>query len=242
MKIHPVSDVHLGWADAPPLPKFHKSDVCVLVGDIGTVKHDRLYRWYLKELKKRFKYIIMIMGNHEFYGAPFEQGLESAQKLADEFGVILMDVNLGTENLEIDGVTFWGSTLWTDLNQNDFFARNAFVTNLNDSKVIVGYTADEYLKQHNDSVAKINWDADVVISHHRPIFRKHIDFEIQDNTYSFCCTQLEDRIYDSNIKYWFYGHTHDNSNIDVGGTKVISNQLSCSPNSPQYDPKFFVEV
>ena len=240
MKIHPVSDVHLGGAGAPPLPKYRR-DVCILVGDIGEID-SRLYRWYLTEIRKRFKHVIMVMGNHEYYGVTFAEGLERAQEITKEFDIHLLDVNLGTENLVIDGVTFWGSTLWTDFNKNDFFARNAFVNNLNDSKIIKGFTADESLRQHQISVEKINWNADVVISHHRPIFRKHIDLEISDNTYSFCCTTLEDRIYDSKIKYWFFGHTHDNSCIDVGGTKVVSNQVNCSRNGPQYDPKFFVEI
>ena len=241
MKIHLLSDAHIDGGGIPPLPRYGR-DVCVLAGDLGTIKFRRTYVKFLTEIKKRFKHVILVMGNHEYYGSTIEGGLADAQKITNDVGDHLLDVNLGTENLVLDGVTFWGSTLWTDFNKGDFFALNAYVNNLNDAKVIKEFTSSECLEQHKKAVEKINWDADVVISHHRPIFRKHADLEISDNTYSFCCTTLEDRIYDSNIKYWMFGHTHDNSCVDVGGTKVVTNQVKGSRNGPKYDPKFFVEI
>jgi len=82
----------------------------------------------------------------------------------------------------------------------------------------------------------------VVISHHRPILRKHSDLPFSDITYSFCATTLTDRILDSNIKFWMHGHTHDNVTDDVGGTLIVSNQMQGSYEGPPYDPKFFVTM
>lgn len=242
MKIHLISDLHIegGYPRWPDVD----ADLCVLAGDIGVARKPALYRTYLEGIKKNFRYVILVLGNHEFYGFGYQDTLDTMKKMCDELGVILMDVELGTDNIVLDGVTFWGSTLWTDLKENDWFVRQKVKNGLNDFRVISDFGIQKVLDVHLKTVDRINWDADVIITHHMPILRKHSRFEIDDITYGFNCTTLEQKIWDSKVKYWLYGHTHDNRSFDLDGTIVVTNQTGYGGErmGVAYDPKFLIEV
>lgn len=240
MKICLVSDTHI-HNSLPPMPEV-EADVCVLAGDIGVLKYDDLYSVFLSKLRERFPSVILVLGNHEFYDLEYRDAFKKAVELTKKNDVHLLDVFLGTQNLEIGGVHFWGSTLWSDLNKGDYFARQAALNNISDTKIIKNFTIAIMLETFWATESQINWDADVAISHYRPILRKHSDLPFSDNTYGFCATTLTDKIYESKIKFWMHGHTHDNVTDDVGGTMIVSNQLMGACNSRPYDPKFFVEV
>lgn len=242
MKIHLISDTHIE-SGIPDLPVVC-GDVCVLAGDIGVARKVMQYVDFIHNLKDNFEHIIMVNGNHEFYHMEYDGALYTMKNMADEFDIHLLDVQYGTENLEIDGVKFWGSTLWTDLNRNDWFARRKVSDSLNDFHVVPGLTISKAYDLHLEMVEKINWDADVIITHHMPILREHSRFPISDITYGFSCTDLEDKIYESDVKYWLYGHTHDNRHFDIGGTQVISNQSGYRGENmlTAYDPRFMIEI
>ena len=242
MKIHLISDLHIegGYPKWPDVD----ADVCVLAGDIGIAAKPNLYKTYLQGIKNHFRYVILVLGNHEFYHSTYQDTLDTMKALADECHVHLMDVEYGTDNLELDGVKFWGSTLWTDLNDNDWFARQKVKSSMNDFMVIKDFHVQKYLDLHLKTVDRINWDADVIITHHMPILRKHSRFEIDNVTYGFNCTKLEQQIRDSKVKHWLYGHTHDNRRFDLDGTDVVTNQAGYGGEymTQRYDPKFLIEV
>lgn len=242
MKIHLLSDTHVTdlWSVIPTISE----DVCILAGDICTIKHDKLLHMFLSDCKEQFPIVILVLGNHEFYYTNYKRSLSTIKKIADELDVHLLDIQYGTENLEIDGITFWGSTLWTDFNKDNFFVKMAIKRGLNDCLMINGLNVNKIYDIHMETVKKINWNADIVITHHKPILRPHSLYSITDLTYGFCCTDLEKRIEDSNIKHWLFGHTHDNKQYDIGGTNIISNQYGNGQfelNQP-YNPEFIIEI
>lgn len=243
MKIHLMADLHIegGYPKWPDVD----ADLCVLAGDIGVAAKPRLYKTFLEGIKKNFRHVILVLGNHEFYHGKYEDTLVTMKQMCDELGIHLMDVELDTDNLQLDGVTFWGSTLWTDLKENDWFVRQKAKNSINDFHVIDNFGVQRALDLHLKTVERINWDADVVITHHMPILRKHTRFEIDDITYVFNCTTMEQKIRDSKIKYWLYGHTHDNRGPeDLDGTIVVTNQAGYSGErmGTQYNSKFLIEV
>ncbi len=242
MKIHLMADLHIegGYPRWPDVD----ADLCVLAGDIGVIRKPALYKTFLAGIKQNFRFVILILGNHEFYHGNYADTLKAAKEMCDELGIILMDVEFGTDNLELEGVVFWGSTLWTDLKENDWFVRQKVKNGINDFHVIDGFGIQKMLDTHLKTVERINWEADVVITHHMPILRRHTRFPIDDITYAFNCTTLEKKIEQSKIKYWLYGHTHDNVRNEVGNTIVVTNQLGYGGErvGVQYDPKFLIEV
>ena len=242
MKIHLISDTHLeGGQTARPEVE---GDVCVLAGDIGVARKPDQIRQFIEEIKTKFDHVIMVLGNHEFYHSSYDGTLKAMKEVADDTGAHLLDVEYDTDNLILDGVFFWGSTLWTDLKENDWFVRQKVSRGLNDFHVVEGFHIQKYLDLHLKTVERINWDADIIITHHMPIMRKHTKFPIEDITHGFNCTTLERRIETCGVKYWLYGHTHDNVRNVVGNTVVVTNQTGYGRESmkPQYDPKFLIEI
>lgn len=244
MKLHLMSDAHMealyDWEYPKPMVT---GDVCVLAGDMCTaVKAEKVYAPYLEFLKEQFDEILIVNGNHEFYRSHYEDGLQEMKRIADQAGAHLLDVELGTESFEYKGVKFWGSTLWTDMGRGEFAKEVEWA--LNDFRLIGGMNIERAMEIYHRTVEKIDWSADVVITHHMPIFRKHSRFDISPVSYGFGCTELEERIAESSIKYWLYGHTHDNAHHAVEGTQIVSNQVGYSREYMvnSYDPHFILEV
>ena len=223
MKLHLISDVH---AEAlteyeRPLPTA-KADVCVLAGDICTIYREDKFEAYLRAIKDRFDEVLWVAGNHEFYRSNYDLALERMAALAERTGVRLLDIELGTERFEYKGIRFFGSTLWTDC-MNGAAAPHVEYS-LNDYRLIGDMTTERSMAIHQRTAEAIDWDADVVITHHCPIVIEHRRFPISDITYGFCNTGLEQQITDSNLKFWLYGHTHDSRYVDLNGTHIVSNQ------------------
>ena len=227
MKIGLISDTHIEATHSWPIPD-NASDVLICAGDIGLLHNTEELANYFNQLKETTEHIIWVLGNHEFYHMDYKSALSIAKDFADKNNIHLLDIELGTENLVIDGVKFWGSTLWTDMNDNNHYAKSNVSTFLNDFRVIKNvdhcFTTTEAYDINQETIAKINWDADVIVTHHSPIIIPNSKYPLNDVTYGFCNTTLEQKILESDVKVWAYGHTHESKDLDLNGTRVISNQ------------------
>ena len=226
MKIHVQSDMHIEMG--PWQTPAHSSHVTVCAGDIGLIRNLPQLKKYFDSIKETTDHVIWVLGNHEFYEHDYPVALAEAYEFAQKEGIHLLDEALGTEDLVIDGVTFWGSTLWTDLNEADWFVMQKIGHGMSDFHVIRNgdraFNAHDTVEINKRTRQKINYDADVIITHHHPLYRKHSRFPLNDITYGFCNTGLEDLIWDSKAKLWLFGHTHDSTSEIVNGTHVVSNQ------------------
>jgi len=249
LSIHISSDIHLEFTDVFPEPPV--ADVGIFAGDIGLVSDINRLREFFTEMKTRYEHIIFVLGNHEFYHMDYTETLTNAKSLADELDIHLMDIELGTDNLEIDGVTFWGSTLWTDFKNDDWFVKCKAKETINDFYDIKvndrALTVTEVANINLRTRQAINWDADVIITHFAPIVVPHPRFPTNDLSYYFCNTGLEEQIIDSDVKLWVSGHTHHSVDFDLADTRMISNchgfnsRWSISEGSG-YDPDLIVEI
>ena len=230
MIIHLQSDTHTEMG--PAIGQACASDVTICAGDNGAfAKPDNLAR-YFDQIRECCDDIIYVLGNHEFYHGNYDDTLTAADKFAKEHGIHLLDEALGTADLELDGVKFWGSTLWTDLKEADHFVVDKVGHGMNDyyviSKTVDGkegaFTAHDTMEINRRTREKINYNADIIITHHCPIVVEHKRFPINDITYGFCNTGMESQLEACKAKYWVYGHTHDSRRVDINGTTVISNQ------------------
>ena len=121
MKLRIMSDLHLEFMRAdrlsedfviPALPD-DKDTVLILAGDIHLGKK---LHYVFEEFADRFRAIVFVYGNHEFYkgNMPSIPG-KVAEKTAHLNNVHILDM----DTVEIDGVHFVGSTLWTNMNNLD---------------------------------------------------------------------------------------------------------------------------
>jgi len=136
MKIAVASDVHLEFSDLD-LHNDENADVLILGGDIfvaddcknfgyvdeqimvatpSMLARGQRYRDFLKRCSERFPQVILIMGNHEHYHGDYAETANIIRTLVGEFSNIHF---LDKEWRVINGVLFFGGTLWTDMNNED---------------------------------------------------------------------------------------------------------------------------
>ena len=115
MKIQILSDIHRevireqgsDWH----IPKTD-SNIIVLAGDIDVGLE--AVQWAIDESERLKKSIIMVAGNHEFWGSDITEMRQSMIDLCRGTNVHLLD----RHSRVIDGVRFLGTTLWTNYGNN----------------------------------------------------------------------------------------------------------------------------
>lgn len=136
MKIAITSDVHLEFGDLD-LHNEENADVLILGGDIfvaedvknfsyvdeqimaatpSMLARGKRYYEFLKRCSERFPQVILIMGNHEHYHGDYAQTTNVINTLIGEMSNVHF---LEKEWRIINGVLFYGGTLWTDMNKED---------------------------------------------------------------------------------------------------------------------------
>lgn len=110
MKALILSDLHLEFGRMSPVHAGERIDegvdVVVLAGDIAEGLHG--IRWARETFI--MKEIVYIAGNHEYYDLHWETMQEEMRSTATRMGVHFLD----QDSVELFGVRFLGSTLWTD--------------------------------------------------------------------------------------------------------------------------------
>lgn len=133
MKIAVCSDLHLEFGDLD-LYNDEGADVLILGGDIlvaddlaangsaivpataSVVARAERYNNFVVRCAERFPQVILIMGNHEHYHGDYAK---TAKIIRGTFGDLHNVHFLDNEYRIINGILFFGGTLWTDMNGED---------------------------------------------------------------------------------------------------------------------------
>ena len=200
MKVQYMSDLHLEFGDMP-IPEV-VGDVLVLAGDIH-VGADGV-NW-INAAAKQFKYVIYILGNHEFY----HNDMPALISYLSQDHIFDKNVHfLDNDTVILDGVKFVGTTLWSNVEARAFYA-------MNDSRIIkydgssMPLFKVKEMFEANMQFLHENSDADVVVTHQCPHI-KSINTERypDDSMNTGYYTDIIDQFRDTNIKHWICGHTH----------------------------------
>jgi predicted phosphodiesterase len=233
MKIITYSDLHLEFGTDFLPPPDSNADLMILAGDIITFKDYRPLERFLKGWKKP---VLYVAGNHEYYTRqPMDEenmGFKSWLAASYPNTTLLQD-----EAITIDGIHFFGGTMWTDFHQEDPLAMLAARQQMNDYRHIMT-PERELLKPadtvplHKAYVEKLTaWfeqdlnGARVVISHHAPVINPHTQYGNSPLMPAFNSLDMLPIIEKYQPRLWVYGHTHECDNQIVGKTQIISNQL-----------------
>jgi predicted phosphodiesterase len=232
MKILTYSDIHLEFDQNWRPPEDTQGDVMLLAGDMLTFNKYKPLKYFLTYWKRP---VIYIAGNHEYYGTR----MGAAEKVALEWiGQKLPQVRyLQNESIEIDGVHFFGGTMWTEFDGADFNAMAYAYRAMSDYRTIK--TDDKHYLQPEDTVEfhkvyvrnLMEWfEKDlkgprVVLSHHAPIpgpsgKNRYNDPALDAAYTSRDMIKIIDR-YQPDL--WVYGHTHQPNDQTFGKTRIISN-------------------
>ena len=253
MKLHILSDLHLSASpfDVP----VTEADLVVLAGDIARPKEA------IKWAKQITKPVIYVPGNHEFYGSSIAATIYELKQLSLNSNVhVLCD-----DALEIEGVRFLGTTLWTDFllfgesgKQRDIAVDSAMLMIRDFSRITVDDTGELFTPQ--DSASQFNHHAcwldnklaevflgpTVVITHHSPS-AKSIHPRFAGSHLNTCFVSEAEWLFDGDrTALWIHGHTHDSFDYSIKGTRVVCNprgyaQAGVNENL-NFDPSFIVEI
>jgi len=251
MKIDILSDIHIDiWHDPhtllsharfneifnPALPK-NKGDILVISGDIGHYNTQNLD--ILKRLKKEYKAIIYVWGNHDFYlvsnqqkkryKSGFAKANELRELIQNEEGLYHLD----GEIIKIDGVKFGGVMGWYD---DSFLGEDREVNQAlwhqltNDSK-IKGFEDLYYDDMHKIEIEKLErmyQKIDVMVTHTCP-------FLVQGGE-PFYHFNGDKYLKDGTMKTWIYGHIHTSAFAKKYNVNVVANALGRKSEKRKIEP------
>lgn len=231
MKIICFSDLHLEFGKPFDAPDESTADVMILAGDIITFADFSP----LEEIVRLWrKPILYVAGNHEFYTrAPMQNDIARFQAWAAAYPHLHF---LQDESITIDGVQFFGGTMWTDFNSGNPNAMMAARQQMNDFQLIrtsadAFFHPEDSILLHNLFKTKlISWleenrrKTKVVISHHAPVINPNTRYRASLLQPAFNSLDMIEVIEKYQPNLWVYGHTHECDDQMLGSTRIISNQ------------------
>lgn len=264
MKLRLASDLHMEICPYFVPPMVGDEDtVLLLPGDI-CVRHylGQMVQEFFENVSARFKAVIYVPGNHEYYKGHLEHDDPKLREWFTEKEFTNVHF-LNTDSIVIDDVAFVGATLWTDVNRGDPMSKMAIEAGLNDYRHI--RTAGYRKIRANDTIVKhivhknyifeqvanyrtIGVRKVVVLSHHAPSeLSVHAKYK-GDVLNAAYFSNMEYQIMDSAADIWVHGHTHNSFQYTLGATQVICNPRGYSnlmrrseyeaiPLMPAYDPE-----
>lgn len=229
MKIQIASDLHLeflehqfpGYRVIEPAPN---ADVLVLAGDIH--QHAKALAIFADWPVP----VLYVTGNHEAYGAHLSGLLDNLRIDCQGTRVTVLE----RREVELMGVRFLGTTLWTDYNLTGSpkKAMDCAGSCLNDHRLIQTsqgiFTPEDALARHRVDrawlAACLNAPFDgktVVVTHHGP-HRDSVHPRYQGDLLNGAFnSHLPELVEQADL--WIHGHVHDSHDYQVGKCRVVVN-------------------
>jgi Icc-related predicted phosphoesterase len=244
------------------------SDTLILSGDICVADYftrspesphsavAETWRKWFEDTCARFEHVIYVLGNHEHYKGRF---YETCDVLCNTLGHISNLYLLDQSIKEIGGVTFYGSTLWTDFD-NDNLKAMAVRDALNDYKLVQGrnyrkLTTQETALYHQRAVADISAlkaEKIVVVGHHSPSYRS-TDDRYRSGQWAYLNSGYASHLdafieKHPQIVLWTHGHMHNSADYMIGGTRIVANPRGYQraehlpPENANFNPNLIWEI
>lgn len=227
MKFRVFSDIHLDFYRSNTIPKLwqpllsDRDTTLIIAGDICTASKADLTISWLNELSLEFKHVVLVLGNHDYWGSP---------NWAKEPAIIRKGVNhnvyvLEKEIITLEGVTIGGATLWTDINNHDPLDMVSVNSYTKDMMFIRGMQVKDWLSEFELTKRWIEANkVDILVTHYVPS-RKFCapKYRYDSANCMFNSEVVMNMQPESLPKYWIFGHTHDSYNEEFLGTKFICN-------------------
>lgn len=207
----------------------------ILAGDVGRLVDFSAYGQFLERTCAKFDTIFLVLGNHEFYGLTYDQGLARARDLVAletlDRKVVLLDQTV--YHIPGTGVTLAGCTLWSHIPVED---EEAVRHRVKDYKQIAEWSTTLHNAAHSRELAwlmvqtrTIHRDdpsrSIIVVTHHAPCKQQTSRPEQSANPWSsaFASEAISTHVWPG-VKIWLFGHTHYCTDFINGDIRVVANQ------------------
>lgn len=268
MRLWILSDLHL--RDRGETFRIPEADVAVVAGDVGEGLGDTV-RWLAERVGRRMP-VVLVAGNHEFYGSSVAEQFLLARRVIAEGrgeGVHLLE----DETAIIAGTRFVGATLWTDyrLRVGDKVVADADREIAWSQDVAERLLMDHACMRVGDGAHRRRWlprDAarahvrsrayietelaalfdgpTVVVTHHAPhpgaVSAQYAGSSLNPAFVS----DLSDVISNGRPEAWIFGHVHSSHDYHVGDTRLLANPRGyvqqANVENPDFDPARVIAV
>jgi hypothetical protein len=211
-----VSDIHLETRSEREIEAIigaltRHAPLLILAGDIGNPAHPS-YARFLSAAAARFDLVVLIAGNHEFYGSSLAETLAEIRAVVRPLPNVVFLHNERFSSAALP-VHIFGGTMWSDISSEEEARVNAIV---NDRARIAGFSASASRNEHAVFVDLLEAEMAacagddkpfLVVSHHLPL-TSLVDKRYADSGINSAFASDVRLARDPRIAAWIYGHTH----------------------------------
>lgn len=224
MKIQLLSDLHFEQMRYPTafIDALDPADVDVLVlaGDITYLNYFDQVAPQIQAFLDKYKHIIYITGNHEYYTSSPSQVSAVSKRLRKEFGERLWLFD-EPGSCEIDGQHFLCGTGWYKDDPENVIYQDM----MSDGRYIEGHVPWVY-EQHEMFIRLLEgnlYKESIVVSHHAPSYHSINEKYVGSELNRFFVCDVENLIIERQPKLMLHGHIHDATDHKIGNTRVVAN-------------------
>lgn len=229
VQIDLVSDLHLDvyWSEEQSLEFINSlranADILVIAGDL--CEHFNLTNEYIEAFSEKWKHIVYVPGNHEYWGTSLDEKIEVGDWYV-----------LRNEVLYVGGIRIAGSTGWFPEAPDNIFYEHY----MNDFARIIDFKPSVYEEHAKAREFFSTTSADVFVSHHLP-FAESIapQYRRAHETNRFFYSEFESAIEANPVKpkFWLHGHTHAPRTYEHDGIQVVCNPRGyAGEDTSEYQP------
>ena len=265
MRIWIMSDLHQEFSELRWRPENTPNhDVLILAGDIDVTCEKAIE--YARTLSDRS--IVMVAGNHEFYGQNLDRQIADARERASSIENLFY---LENETVVIDGTRFIGATLWMNFEllgePFSWQCQREAIKYMNDFQMIevdpdeidrtgprhhsgkVYFSPRHAGLRHDMSAAFIQTELaqpfdgpTVVVTHHAP-HRFSIPVQRQNELLSACyASDMSPLMLSGHPDLWIHGHVHDPVDYEIGCCRVVSNPRGYPGETGNFEEGLIIEL
>lgn len=242
LSIQYISDTHVEFYGSRSKYGFvePRGDILVMAGDIccATEVEFEYYKKFVNEYVTKFKHIILIAGNHEYYSdkPSAANTIQAVDKRLADFAASYKNVHylnnkaIKLRHQDTDYVII-GSTLWTHIPKQYHSEMTRAMNDyshicVQDKDKVRALTPLDVNAMHERSVnfikralARVGKARAIVITHHKPY-----DLTPEEDrsavTYAYASDQKK---LIEHAALWIFGHVHVASSVRIGGCRIVSN-------------------
>lgn len=222
-------------------PGIPTPEVLILAGDIIQADPSMIddAASILKAFAARYENVVLVPGNHEFYGTSIDEGTHRLFELEQK--IPGLHVLVPGRVLQIGGQRFLGGTGWHPTSGDS--VENA--TKIIDSRLIKAWRqeAGQHFKTMMSFLHANVQMGDIVVTHHAPSLQSLAPQWVGHPANRFFITHEFSEIIQKNWPaYWIHGHVHTPFDYVQNSTRVIANPRGYPGEGVKFDPNLTIEV